>query len=349
MEAMVPRRVFAISMALASATFLLSPPVFAQNAAKLSTITMAIGAGPGSGYDSYARLAARHLGRFLPVSPNIVATNMPGADGLQEATWLYQTAPKDGSAIGILENSTPYEPLLVPAQAGRLDAQKLNWLGSLNSIANIVLVWDTSPIKSVQELFDKEVIVGATSGNSDSLTMPKLLNRMIGTKFKIVAGYSSSNEVVLAMDRGEVEGALGISSDSLQGPFGGMLRDKKFRILMQIGLEKAKDSFLQNVPSIMDYVKDETQRNVLKLILAKLQYGRPFAAPPGLPPQTVQQLRVAFQKMAADPEFLADAQKLNLPVAFSSGEEINRSIAEVYKTPSATVQQAIAILGSAAN
>jgi hypothetical protein len=118
---------------------------------------------------------------------------------------------------------------------------------------------------------------------------------------------------------------------------------------MQIGLEKAKDPFLQNVPSVMDYVKDQTQRDVLKLILTKLEYGRPFAAPPGLPAATVQQLRTAFQKMAADPEFLADAQKLNLPVTFSSGEEINRSIAEVYKTPAATVQQAIAILGSAAN
>ena len=217
---------------------LLASVALAQNASK--TLTIAVGTGPGSGYDSYARLVSRHLGRFLPDSPNIVTTNVPGADGLQEATWLYQSAPKDGSAIGIIENSTPYEPLLVPEQAGRIDAQKFNWLGSLSSISNIVLVWHTSPIKSVQDLFDRQVIVGATSGNSDSITMPKLLNRMIGTKFKIVSGYSSSTEITLAMDRGEVEGALGISSDSLQGPFGGMLSNNDFRILMQIGLEKGK-------------------------------------------------------------------------------------------------------------
>jgi hypothetical protein len=123
-----------------------------------------------------------------------------------------------------------------------------------------------------------------------------------------------------------------------------MLRDNKFRILMQIGLQRGKDAFLQNVPSIMDYVKDEAHRDVLRLILTKLQYGRPFAAPPGLPAAATQQLRTAFQKMVVDPEFLADAQKLNLPIIFSSGDEIVRSIAEVYKTPAPIVQQAIAIV-----
>lgn len=310
---------------------------------KSTTISLIISAGPGSGYDTYGRLAARHLGQFLPGSPSIVPMNMVGADGLQGATWLYQSAPKDGSAIGVLENSTPFEPLL-DKESTHIEPLKFTWLGSLNRIANIVLVWNTSSIVSADQLFGREIIIGATSGNSDSVVMPKLLNQMIGTKFKIVSGYGSSNEIVLAMDRGEVEGALGISSDSLEGPFGGLVQSGKIHILMQVDLHNADDAILKGVPSVMDYVKSESDKDVLKLLLTKLEFGRPFAAPPGLPSPIARQLQEAFARMTRDPAFLADAHKLNMPVKFADGDEILRSITNVYDSPKTIIAEASAIV-----
>jgi tripartite-type tricarboxylate transporter receptor subunit TctC len=324
----------------------LAAPSFANDdrLIKSQSITMLISAGPGSGYDTYGRLAARHLGLFLPGHPTIVPMNMPGADGLQGATWLYQSAPRDGSAIGILENSTPFEPLLKKTKTP-IDPLKISWLGSLNRIANIALVWNTSSIKTTDEMFGRPIIVGATSGNSDSVSMPRLLNKMIGTKFKIVTGYGSSNEIVLAMERGEVEGALGISSDSLEGPFGTLIANHKMRILMQIDAEKFDDTLLNSVPSIMDYVKSPEDRQVLELILAKLEYGRPFAAPPGLAPAVLEQLRTAFANMSVDPLFLADAAKMGIPTHFSSGDHIAQSIAALYKTPQPIIDEASTIVG----
>jgi tripartite-type tricarboxylate transporter receptor subunit TctC len=341
-------RRFSSYLLLAGVAF--AAPSFANDdrLIKSQTITMMIAAGPGSGYDTYGRLAARHLGRFLPGHPTIVPMNMPGADGLQGATWLYQSAPKDGSAIGILENSTPFEPLLKKIKTP-IDPLKISWLGSLNRIANIALVWNTSSIKTTDEMFSREIIVGATSGNSDSVSMPKLLNKMIGTKFKIVTGYGSSNEIVLAMDRGEVEGALGISSDSLEGPFGAQIASHKMRILMQIDAEKFDDKLLNSVPSVMDYVKSPDDRQVLRLILAKLEYGRPFAAPPDLPAPVLEQLRKAFADMSADPMFQADAAKMGVPTHFSSGNHIAQSIAALYKTPRAIVDEASAIMGGSSD
>jgi tripartite-type tricarboxylate transporter receptor subunit TctC len=172
---------------------------------------------------------------------------------------------------------------------------------------------------------------------------------MIGTKFKIVTGYSSSNEIVLAMERGEVEGALGISSDSLAGPFGALVRSGKLRILMQIDLHPSPEPFLQDVPSVLDYVKRPADRAVLDLLLAKLDFGRPFAAPPNTPPAILADLRRAFARMVQDPSFLHDAQTMNIPIQFTPGEDVAQAIAAVYAKPGDVVARAARIVNGGAS
>ena len=309
---------------------------------------MVIGSGAGGGYDAYGRLLARHFGRFLPGNPKIVVENMPGSGGITAANWLYKIAPKDGTAFGIIQNSTAYEPLFGNQHAS-FDAMRFNWIGSLNRLADLALVSSASPFTSVNDLFEKKIIVGASTGGSDSVFLPPLLNRMIATKFKLVPGYTNENEVALAVTRGEVQGTLGISSDSLEGPLGSLLRDKQVRILMQIDLQKSTDPVLKNVPFVMDYVRNQEDRDVLKVLLAKLDQGRPFVAPLEMPPAIVDRYREAFMKMAADPKFLADAKMVGfgLPIDATPGSEVAQAISEAYKTPHTIVEKAIAYLNDA--
>jgi tripartite-type tricarboxylate transporter receptor subunit TctC len=269
------------------------------------TITMLIGTAAGGGYDTYARTLARHMSKHIPGNPTIVPKNMPGADGLVEAAALYNTAPRDGLTFAALTNGIAMDPLFGKF-IGRFDALKFGWVGSIGKLMNVCVTWHTSAIKTIQQAQQKQVIVSASGATSNSVMMPKIANALLGTKFKVVTGYTDP-DVTLAMERGEVEGVCGLAYTTLKATRPQWFRDHKINILLQIGLTKFPD--LPNVPSAVDLISNPDSKKTLELILIRQEMGRPFALPPGVPADRIAVLRRAFDETLKDPEFLADAKR----------------------------------------
>jgi tripartite-type tricarboxylate transporter receptor subunit TctC len=234
---------------------------------KSPTVTLYIPSGIGGGYDTYGRLASRHLGRFLPGNPTLIPKNMPGAGGMVLASYLYNVAPKDGSAIALVQGGTPLEPLFGFSQA-KFDVTKFHWLVSLNRLVSIGVFWHTSPARTADDLYARDVLVGS-SGGGDSSTeiLPRLLNRLAGTRFKIISGYKGTGDGMLAMERGEVEGIVGHELSALRAARPEWLRDNKARIVIQVGLTRSPD--IPDVPNALDLVKDEEHRKVFALLLTR--------------------------------------------------------------------------------
>lgn len=307
---------------------------------KVSTITVSIASGTGGGYDTYGRLAARHLGGHLPGNPALVAKNQPGAGGVVLANAMYNVAPKDGSAIAILQAGTPFEPLFGNAQA-KFDPQKFNWLISLNKLVNIGVFWHTSRVKTMNDLLTGDVIVGSSGGgNASTEVYPHLLNNLAGTKFKVIAGYKGTGDTALAMERGEVEGIVGWELSSLRANKPDWLRDKKANIVIQVALTRSAD--IPEVPSVIELIKNDEDKRVVELLLARQEHGRVFLAPPGTPADVVATLRKGFMAMATDKTFLDDAKKLHADVVVNSGEEVEALIKRTYNAPKPLVERAIA-------
>jgi tripartite-type tricarboxylate transporter receptor subunit TctC len=321
----------------------LSGTARAQLGAHSGQFTVTIGSEPGGGYDAYGRLAARHLGRFLPGNPTVVPRNMPGAAGVTETNWLYNSAPRDGTTIGITQNGNPYEALFGNPNA-HFDPRKFNFLMSLNKFVDLAVVKSDTPFMTAKDAFEKEIIVGGIQ-NSDPGIMPALCNLLAGTKFKIINGYNSTTEVFLAIDRGEVQGLVGIAYDSMKATKPDWITQKKARILMQVALQRHHE--LQDVPTVMEFIKDDKDRQAAELILARLAGGRPFVAPPGVPAPVVKQLREAFAAMVKDPDFLADATKIRAEIDITTGEEMEQILDRAYKTPPEIVQRAAETLKKA--
>jgi tripartite-type tricarboxylate transporter receptor subunit TctC len=307
---------------------------------KASTVTVSIPSNIGGGYDTYGRLAARHLGQFLPGNPTMVPRNQPGAGGVVLANAMFNVAPRDGSAIAIIQGGAPFEPLFGNPRV-KFDPLQFNWLISLNQAVNIGIFWHTSPVRTVKDFFTGEVLVGSSGGGTTDV-YPNLLNNLAGTKFKVVKGYKGTSEAGLAMERGEVSGIIGAELSSLRATKPEWLSDNKVRIVVQVVLSKSPD--LSNVPTAIDLVKDPDDRRVLELILARQEFGRPFLAPPGVPADILAVLRQAFHSMVRDPEFLADAKKLRADIVVGTGEEIEALIKKIYATPKPLVERAISEL-----
>ena len=259
--------------------------------------------------------------------------------------YLYNNAPKDGSAIALFMAGSLFEPLFGNSQA-RYDPAKINWLISLNRLVNIGIFWHTAPIKSADDFFQREVVL-ASSGGGDSSTevIPKLLNHLAGTRFKVIAGYSGNGEGMLAMERGEVGGVVGITWASVKATNGSWLRDDKIRPFVQFGLKKHPE--LPDVSWIYDYARNDDDRAAMDLAFGNSEFGRPFIAPPGVPDQVVDILRDAFEDTMNDPEFRADAEKRQLDLEIPRGAEIQSLIERIYKTPPAVVERVKKIVQSA--
>ena len=319
---------------------LFAQPVAAGSVAdfyKGKTITIYIGYSPGGGYDAYARTVGRHIGKHIPGNPGTVAKNRPGAGSLKLANELYNTLPKDGTAIGTIGRGIPMEPLFGTKEA-KFDPSKFNWLGSANNEVSVCVAWHTSPIKTLNDFLTKEMIVGGTGPGADTDTFPKVLNNVIGTKLKLVTGYPGGNNINLAIERGEVQGRCGWSWSSVKSTRAQWLRDKKINVLLQ--MSTAKHPELPDVPFVMDLAKTEKDRKVLKLVFARQAWGRPFVAPPGVPADRVKALQAAFMATMKDPKFLEDAKKQKLEIAPISGAEIGRLMVALYASPKDIVQAA---------
>lgn len=330
----------ALSVAALSLAALLAAPAKAQSVAEFykgRTIDLVVGSGAGGGYDDYARLLARHMGRHIPGTPTIVVRNLVGAGGRQAMNYVYSIMPKDGSGFGSTLKNIPFDPLY-GIDATKIDADKVGWIGSLNSEVSLCIVWHKKGVKTIEEARAKEVKVGSSGPSTTDTMAARILNRLAGTRFNVIQGYPSSTQVHIAMEREEVDGRCGMGYDSLQSRFQHWTRENKVDILAQFALKKHPE--LPKVPFVLELAKTQADRQIAELLLAPNEMGRPFFAPPGLPPERLQALRRAFDASSKDPELLAEAKKQNVTIDLLTGEDMEALIKRVYQTPKDIVAQA---------
>jgi tripartite-type tricarboxylate transporter receptor subunit TctC len=337
------RGTFAVT-AIAAISTASAHPAHAQDVAgfyKGRNVNMEIGYSVGGGYDVYARMVARFIGKHIPGSPTIVSKNMEGAGSLRLANWLYNVAAKDGTEMGTIGRGVAFDPLLANRSA-QFDANKFNWIGSANNEVSVCVAWQNSGITKFEDLYSKPLTVGGTGGGSDTDVFPAILNAVLGTKMKVITGYPGGSDVNLAMERGEVAGRCGWSWSSVVATHRDWLDQKKITILVQLGLSKHAD--LPDVPLVTDLAKTDEQRAILKLIFARQVMGRPYLAPPGLPKERIEALRRAFDETVTDKDFLAAADKAQLEITPVAGPEVEKLVREVYQTPPEIAAKAAKVL-----
>jgi tripartite-type tricarboxylate transporter receptor subunit TctC len=300
-------------------------------------VDLYIGYSVGGAYDLYARVIGRHLGAHIPGNPTLVPKNLEGAGSLRLANYLYRVAPRDGSAIGTIGRGIAFDPLLI-GQGDAFDAQRFNWIGSANNEVSVCVALRQSGIAKFEDLFAKELTVGGTGTSADTDQFPRVLNSVLGTHFKIVEGYPGGNDIMLAMERGEVAGRCGWSWSSVKSTHKSWIEDKRMVVLVQLSLEKHPD--LPGVPLVMDFAKTEEQRQILKILFARNVIGRPYLAPPNVPADRVAALREAFAATMTDKDFLAEAAKTELEINPVSGAEVEKLVKEVYAEPTDVIAKA---------
>ena len=311
------------------------------------TVTIIIGSSPGGGYDTYARLIARHLGQFIPGHPTVTPSNMPGAGSITAATAIYNTQPKDGTRIGAIYASAMLEPLLGDAAHLRYDPSKFGNLGSASNEVYACVTRADAPIKTLDDARSYEIVLGATAAGGSTVDFPTILNHYFGTKFKIVRGYPGSNEVLLAMERGEVQGACGLTWSVLSVQMPNLFSDGKYRVLVQEDMSGIDALNERGVPVVGKLAKDEKTRQALELFYAQNVLGRPYVVAPGVPADRTAALRTAFMSALKDPELLADAKKVRITINPQSGDAVQALVAKVFATPKPVVDEVRATLGHA--
>lgn len=326
---------FTLTAAVAPALAQTSPPPFYAG----KTITLLIGFGSGGGNDIWARMLSRHMSRHIPGNPNIVPQNLPGAGGLLVANQLYNVSPKDGTVIALINRGIPMEPLL-GGSGTQFDPLKFNWLGSPDRDTAICTSRKDSGVTTMKDLFQKELVMGATGSGADSAVYPEFMGLLLGMKFKVVKGYKGSNEVRLAMERGEVQGICGSNDSVMNSDIG---RSGKLAVLFQARLEP--DPRLKDVPLGSAGARTAEERQILELFFMRATLGRPFVAPPGLPADRVAVLRKAFADTMADKAFVDEAAKQKFTVEPMTGEELATQIERAFKMPADIVKKTTDVLG----
>jgi len=298
------------------------------------TLTISVGLSAGGGYDLHARLLAKYFGRHLPGAPAVVVKNAPGAGSLTLVNALYATLPRDGTELATFERGITLEPLLDSAQA-RFDPLKLGWIGSSDNDASTCLAWHTAAVKTMEDAMRQELIVGGTGSTAIANTFPRLLNAVVGTKFRVIPGYPGANDALLAMERGETQGFCSLGFSTLEALRPDWVRDRKVNVFVQLALQKSPDH--PDVPLALDFAKTAADRQAIALIVSPNLFARPFAAPPGLPPERLEALRQAFNETVLDPDYLAEAKARALHIELVSGPELEAVLRRIYATPSEVV------------
>jgi len=343
-ESAMNRAVQASRAVLCAIAVLWSLGAPAQDAAAIfkgKTVDIYTGYTVGGGYDLYTRLLARHIGKYLPGNPTVVPKNMEGAASIRFANWLYGVAPKDGTAFGTIGRGTALDPLLGQPGA-QFDGTKYNWIGSANDEVSVCVAWHTTGFTTFDDMMRRELLIGGTGPGDDTIQFPKVLAGVLGAKLKIISGYPGGNDAVLAMERGELQGRCGWSWSSVKATHGSWIAEKKLNILVQLSLQKHPE--LPDVPLIIDLAKTDEERQILRLIFARQVMGRPFLAPPGIPADRAEALRKAFMETLTDPAFMADAEKAQLEVNPVAGDDLQKLVAEIYRTPPEVAKKAAQLL-----
>jgi tripartite-type tricarboxylate transporter receptor subunit TctC len=325
----------AIAIGLAAA------PAFAEgnvaNFYKGKQVDLYVGFSAGGGYDLYARILARHMGHHIPGNPNIVVKNRVGAGSVTLTNALYETLPKDGSAFGEIGRGIPTEPLFGNKKA-KFDPVKFTWIGSMNNEVSTCVAWHKVPVNTWEDMVTRGMVVGGVGRGTDTDAFPIVLNNVLGTKLRLITGYPGGADINIAYQRGEVEGRCGWSWSSVVSTRAKWLKEKKIKVLIQMATTKHPD--LPDVPFVMDLAKTEQDKQVLKLIFSRQLWGRPFLAPPGLPPERAKALKTAFNATMKDAKFLAETKKLKLEINPVTGDEIEKGIKELYSYPKSIVEAA---------
>jgi tripartite-type tricarboxylate transporter receptor subunit TctC len=304
------------------------------------TIRLVVGVDVGSGYDVNARLLARHMGAHIPGNPAFIVQNQPGAGSVTMTSQLYASGPFDGTTIGAAFAGMPTIPLLQPG-GSRFDPIKLIWLGNTNRETHVTYVWHTAPVQSLAQARTRELIMGAQAPGSSQVDFPLVADALLGFKFKIVAGYQSTSKINLALESGEVQGTIAAWT-TLKTLSSSWLADQKIKIIAQWALRRNPE--LPDIPDMLDEAKTAAERDALRLVMARLDIGRPFFLPPNVPPDRVAALRAAFDATMQDPDYRAEADKLKVDVDPLTGAELAALVAQVAQTPPETVARVRAAL-----
>ncbi|HET9149184.1 MAG TPA: hypothetical protein VFO61_01785 [Alphaproteobacteria bacterium] len=297
---------------------------------KGKVVTVVVYTPTGSAYDLAGRLLARHLPKHLPGDPTTIVKNMPGAGGLTATRYLYYTAPKDGTVLGTIGRGIPYEPLLGGADTVAFDPLKFVWLGSPASESSLALSWHTAKVKTAQQILHEELLVAGTGASADSEIVPRALNGIIGTKFKIISGYNGLTKAALSMENGEIEGIAYWSWGAIKSGHLDWVKQKKINLLFQTALTPPPD--IRNVPTVYTLAKTDKQREALELLFARDYGAFPFLAPPGVSADRAGTLENAFLASFRDPELIADAKKARFDLSLVTGAELETKIKKAYAT-----------------
>jgi tripartite-type tricarboxylate transporter receptor subunit TctC len=323
-------------------------PVSAQPGATFAgeTVAIEIGYGVGGGYDTYARVLAKHYGRLIPGNPNVVPRNMPGAGSLRAANFIYNLAPKDGTELGAFSASAAMEPLMGNDQA-KFDAAKFGWVGSMNQDISFCGVWqrpgNATSFADMLKPAGPETIFGSAGPAAISHQHPLVLKNLLHANVRVISGYEGNKEVNLAMQRGEVFGACGLFVSSIKAQWLKDVQEGRLKLVIQMG-PKTTDEF-GKVPSVFDYVTTDEDKKVLELHFKQILLGRPIAAPPGMPKERLAALRKAFTETMKDPAFLADAEKANIDIDPADGDQVGQLLAQFADYPKNVIEKAKAVIG----
>lgn len=305
------------------------------------TLEMTVPGSSGGDYDRRARIVARHMGRLIPGNPQIVVKNMPGGIGLQAANHLANTAPRDGTSMTIVFQNMPVLQA-IGSSAVQFDARRFGWLGNTTNSPNVINSWHETGIVRIEDVFHKELVVGASGVSSTGYIYPAAMNQILGTRFRIVGGYPGGNEINLAMERGEVGGRGSNSWASWKSNHPHWIAEKKIHILVQVGLARAPD--LKDVPLMLELAKNEEDRQVLTFLSSDMGIARAFATTPDTPPERLGALRKAFMALMSDPAFLAEAEKQQMDIDPSGPDEVLKVVVSMIEAPPSVIARARALL-----
>jgi tripartite-type tricarboxylate transporter receptor subunit TctC len=304
------------------------------------TIDFVVGADSGGGYDIYARVVARHMGRHIPGNPTIVVKNLPGAGSGRAAVFIATVAPRDGASMGALMPGAIMGPLLDDKPETQFDPTKVIYIGTADSGVRVCATYQNSKIKTFEDARRQKTILGATASGGATRDYAYLHNHTAGTRFEVVSGYKGTADITLAMERGEVDGTCGWDWSSVKSQKSDWVRDHKLNLLVQVSLEPEDELTRMGVPHIWSFVDKPEDRKVAELVVSQQVFQRSYIAPPGTPPELIATLRAGFDATMTDPQFLADAEKARIAIEPLTGQKVQELIERLYATPKAMVERA---------
>ena len=306
-------------------------------------LTIIVGSTAGGGYDFNARALGRHISKHIPGGPTVIVQNMPGAGSIVATNYVYGVAPQDGGVIGAVQRPVPFEPFF-DEKGVRFDVRRIQWLGSTASEVGVVVSWHTSPQWTFADVLKQEMIVGGNGPATDTELFARALNRELGAKFRIVAGYPGEAQIILAMERGEIHGVANWSWNNIPAKHPDWLRDGKIRLLLQLGLRK--HPALPDVPFILDLARDADQRLLFETMMQMKELGRPFFVGPGVPADRTEALRAAFLKTMSDPDFVTEMTRAGVTIEPVSGADMRRMLEQAYGLPPELIKRTRAALAN---